>query len=445
MQELSQSAGIFAGEFLTYDNCTFFDNDIWSDDEQINNDVEQIAFDVRAPSVSIPDKYNKNLLVILVNLFVAHVTKQGMYVTYSRNRNHYGSQSRYNAQKLSYQYTTDAVDQLIDHGYIEHTIGFYDRRDPKKVRGMRSRMRPTAKLIEVFDHWSENGIRRFPHAETIILRDKDKKPVDYEHDTRLVTAMRKKLQDINAMLAEADIRLDMTATGKVQLDAERQLQGKGRISYWRKSLFRVFSNGKFTQGGRFYGGWWEMVNKDIRKRILINGQPTVEKDFKSLHPSMLYIRETGVLAGFDPYKIDGENTDDFVRKIAKSLLLIMINSKAGKNIQKAFRWNIDRNGKYSVRERETIDQTIDIDAVIDKIKKHNKTIASYFSSNEGIKLQFIDSQIVERVVTSLMRQGIVSLPVHDSFLVAERYESELIEAMKEAFMWKFKGVVPEID
>lgn len=189
----------------------------------------------------------------------------------------------------------------------------------------------------------------------------------------------------------------------------------------------------------------ELVNSNIRKDILINGQPTVERDYEALHPSMLYIRETGALPEFKPYEVDGDNTSKLVRKVAKSLLLIMINSKAAKSIKGAFLWNADRSGRFSVEEREQIARDIDIDAVIDKLKKRNKAIASHFSSNEGIKLQFTDSQIIEQVMMTLMKKGIVSLPVHDSLLVQRQHETELVKAMKEAFAKKFGGVIPEVD
>ena len=58
-------------------------------------------------------------------------------------------------------------------------------------------------------------------------------------------------------------------------------------------------------------------------------------------------------------------------------------------------------------------------------------------------VQYADSQIAERVMLTLAKQEIVSLPVHNSFVVQARHETVLVEAMQEAFQWKC-GVVPVI-
>lgn len=55
-------------------------------------------------------------------------------------------------------------------------------------------------------------------------------------------------------------------------------------------VYRVFS-GSFRSGGRFYNGLESNASKDLRSRILINGNPTVEKDFSCMHINMLYNKE----------------------------------------------------------------------------------------------------------------------------------------------------------
>lgn len=43
----------------------------------------------------------------------------------------------------------------------------------------------------------------------------------------------------------------------------------------------------------------------------------------------------------------------------------------------------------------------------------------------GLKAQYIDSQIAEAVVLELLKEDIVVLPVHDSFIVPAGYQSAL--------------------
>ena len=54
-------------------------------------------------------------------------------------------------------------------------------------------------------------------------------------------------------------------------------------------------------------------------------------------------------------------------------------------------------------------------------------------TDTGLHLQFLDSEIAERVMLELMPQGIVALPVHDSFLVRQDFLPQLTAAMLKAF------------
>ncbi len=52
-----------------------------------------------------------------------------------------------------------------------------------------------------------------------------------------------------------------------------------------KRVHRIFNEGSFEKGGRFYGGWWMSLKEEDRKHITINGEPTIEIDYVALHPS----------------------------------------------------------------------------------------------------------------------------------------------------------------
>jgi hypothetical protein len=43
----------------------------------------------------------------------------------------------------------------------------------------------------------------------------------------------------------------------------------------------------------------------------------------------------------------------------------------------------------------------------------------------------------------LSKQGIIALPVHDSFIVQAKHEAALVKAMEDVFFEKF-GVIPRI-
>lgn len=112
-------------------------------------------------------------------------------------------------------------------------------------------------------------IGRAEDEEITILRDSAGKYLDYE-ETAETERMRKNLTEYNLFLAKTSISL---APGQEDMP---------RIDLTRKRLHRVFGNSSFDQGGRFFGGWWQEIPKKLRKRILINGKPTIEVDYSGL-------------------------------------------------------------------------------------------------------------------------------------------------------------------
>ena len=66
------------------------------------------------------------------------------------------------------------------------------------------------------------------------------------------------------------------------------------------------------------------------------------------------------------------------------------------------------------------------------IKTH-PVFAKAIKSDAGVRYQFIDSRIAELVMMKLLKQNIVCLCVHDSFVVIDAFKDELVTAMKEAF------------
>ncbi len=60
-------------------------------------------------------------------------------------------------------------------------------------------------------------------------------------------------------------------------------------------------------------------------------------------------------------------------------------------------------------------------------------IAKQLNSGVGLKAQYIDSQIAEAVMLELMKEDVIVLPVHDSFIVPAGYQSALEASMNYHF------------
>jgi hypothetical protein len=56
---------------------------------------------------------------------------------------------------------------------------------------------------------------------------------------------------------------------------------------------------------------------------------------------------------------------------------------------------------------------------VQQIEAKHQSIASAFGTGAGLRLMRQDSDIAERIVLQLHRQGVVVLPIHDSFLIPD--------------------------
>jgi hypothetical protein len=124
--------------------------------------------------------------------------------------------------------------------------------------------------------------------------------------------MRKNIQGINEKLSRTLINLDVTDDEYADIvSRNRKDPNKGSLDFSNRNLRRVFNNGSWEDGGRFYGGWWQAIPKKYRRHIQIEGKQTVEWDYSSIHPTILYAME-GHPAPSDAYDIpewDSEHRD----------------------------------------------------------------------------------------------------------------------------------------
>ena len=261
-------------------------------------------------------------------------------------------------------------------------------------------------------------------------------------DNDLTHVMRSNLTSINALLSKTDLDLHMTAEQVYMLRVASQFTkaaNRTPTDLSRKALHRVFSSTDFDEGGRLYGAWWQNIGSWLRSAITINGQPTVECDFASLHPTMLYL-ERGLQVPDDPYAgiLETEQgqtpiDDPFrisARAFAKVAFNAMVNAKAelGRPPQGL------RPRDFGLTWRE-VSQRI--------LEKHH-AIEDAFYSGQGLRLQHIDSQLAERVMLHFANKGVPVLPVHDSFIIAAHHEQELVAVMKRVFGERFAGADIEV-
>jgi len=187
------------------------------------------------------------------------------------------------------------------------------------------------------------------------------------------------------------------------------------LSAVHSDLYRVFNRSSFECGGRMYGGWWQNIPRQLRHEITINGSPTIELDYPHLHPTLL-LREIGEIADGDPYEISGWD-----RRLVKKGFNTLVNADTAVAALKSIALGLGGAGAFA-RAKQLIQQ----------IERKHEAIASSFGSGAGLRLQRRDSDMAEFVLLRLLSQSVIALPIHDSFIVAEKNQAALMEAMDVA-------------
>ncbi|MDB0065380.1 hypothetical protein N9E93_03835 [Oceanospirillaceae bacterium] len=416
---------------------------------------EQIVDHIVEEIQALPDRrrLGKDLPKLTASVTKLIRDSAGLHLTRARHQEAsihkgagYYSSNRYNKTHTYRIHINRAFEGMIELGYIFVTKkGASDGSAGKFL----TRYVATSKLTELFVGISPETISALlppldPNAETIICQEKNysglfnkqgceithKVLLDYKDNTES-QRMRQNLAQINKVLAKSWFDLDVTPAEMEAVEEEIRKKSKENdynlhINYANRSLHRTFNNIEFTHGGRFYGGWWELVPSRLRSRIVINGKRTEEYDYSGLHPNMLYAMEGKALPS-DPYDdlikdVLGDDAEE-VRKICKKAFNAMLNaSQKMKGQPKGMRLS-DYGTNWA-----------NLSAAI--MERH-KPIAHYFCTGFGKKLQRIDSDMAEEVMLFFANEGVPVLPSHDSFTMHQGYQEDLQKVMGEVFRDRF--------
>ena len=372
----------------------------------------------RKPSSDFRKALDHTLRIVALNLLSATVSRPipwinviGRPVWYQENKLLLGPHFTHAS--------SDAVMRFLrEHGYVRFRPGTSSA--SKSFRRPNS-IKPTGKLKAlasttnggVFDVWSD------PLAYPIRLRAAPdahgkKEFVPFE-PTGATMLMVDRLGTINKalLLHWADLEITDAQHREMLRYMARRDGEESTIDLTRRTVYRVFNNGTFEEGGRFYGGWWQQIPKAYRPHIMIDGKQTVEVDYSAIHPTILYT-ELGIPMPEDPYEIGIAG-----REIVKKTFNALINA-GGPSINPIEGFSTDKAG-MSWKE------------FLARVRRHFEPFKRYFGTGYGLKLQRLDSDIAEAVMLEFAKRGIPILPVHDSFIVHHGHESLLQQVMQQQF------------
>ena len=382
--------------------------------------------------------YKKQLRIILANLVSVNSINKDLYIFYSRDRGYYKKSNRYNPNNVSYRPLIFLIDNLKKHGWIKHITFKFNK---ETETGKRSRMHPSNKLIQAFKDYEITSKYLYrKQMDCIRLKDTKKKFKEYE-DNSVTRSMRAKLHNYNNLLNRTNIKL--TRNKKVSNYLEIK-----PTNFNNKEYHRIFNDGSFELGGRFYGPWWVTLSKDIRKYITINNNKTVELDYSSLNIHLLYSEEGLNYYDLndntaDPYTLKEVNIDE--RDINKLIITIALNitdkSKFVYAVKEGIEEENDKN--YSLGKKKVLKVLYakEIWRRIRLFEKENDPIKHHLFTGVGKRLQFKDSCIAESIIENMVHNNIPILAIHDSFIVQQRNKGGLHKLMDNIFRsFKLKSV-----
>jgi hypothetical protein len=394
--------------------------------------IDDLISDFESDGIKTGNKVKlaRHLRMILSNFIQLKEVSPTWYVSYSRSSNTYSPRYYAPGANITYRPMINAVDGLKELGLVEHEMGV---NRGNNAEGVLSRMRATPELnkslISLYD-FSANDIIKLPSVpEVIILKDSRKREINYA-DTIETHEMRALVSRYNDWLRDADIIVPSLSSYQLNLSLNQ--------------YHRIFNNGSFEQGGRFYGPWWQ-GNKEVRPNIRINGNRTAEFDFGSLIAHQVYSLEN--IRYFDAY---GEEADPYslpeygtIRPYLKTVFHRMLNNPSEGLTIRSIKQINPRDLGLNDAEIESVGE-LDIREVLADILAKHEVVKHHFYTNIGIKLQYLDSQICERIIKSCLDEGMTILTIHDSFIVEENNEEFIRRVMEEACVESGMTSVPTI-
>ncbi len=366
--------------------------------------------------------------------------KQKRWASIHKMAGHYTASQYHNAEITYRIHVERAYQTLIELGYLaELKGGLYT-----KANRYLTRYEATDKMVSLFSERERAALHTDapksdnPELIRLHLKDQDNQKYLARYDvTEDIARMRDQMAFINSVLATSKFDLEITRDELEELEDQMHERGKernegdGRLRLQDTVLYRVFNDRDFKTGGRLYGGWWQTIPSRFRNRIRINGKRTVELDFGSLHPTMLYAK-LGLGVPTDPYDVsiyprsfgDGRTQSDY-RTLVKRCFNAMLNAN-----HRLVHAPQDTNLRvWGLKWKQMVD------AILEK----HSPIANQFFMGRGLALQFEDSEIAINVMEGFAKKyGMVPLlPIHDSFICHHAYEKDVRQAMKQEFTKRF--------
>jgi hypothetical protein len=386
--------------------------------------------------------YERRVECVLANALRVHFFRVSDAVAYRSGNNDYKAGPKW----LCGSGLRDTIKDLANAGLIETTAGKWGGGGPwrsdgraatysidRRLRSMISFCKVTANAIDKL-HPPISGLIKLRPA-----KDEGNALIDF-NQTEETRSWAADLDKYNHFVEQHEIWVDLGIKAEKSLLkwwnkklAEHSHQpALSYPEYFDRHLHRIFNDGTFDRGGRLYGPWYQYAPKWIRGRIWIDDSATTELDYSGMSLRMIY-HDRGFEYLEDPYEIPklttygiqlGRGPTHF-RDAIKKLVQAMLNNEDDDVCPEMIGLDQSFRPKYTRAQ------------VRDMILAKHDAISNVFGTGVGKALQRYDSDIAFDVIISLMDEGILCLPIHDSFIVAKEHKARLHQQMITSYQSSF--------
>ncbi len=366
---------------------------------------------LRNRSLDLSEAFN----VILTSLEVCLGYNPNGSIYIAKDKNIYTGKYRRSAS-----YTREvrsALDFLIEQQYLLLVTGITKTKDKDgKPHWRPARYKLSEKWRSVIGDTPLSDpklIRRNPLSAYVDLRHKvDGKSKSLNISSEIYAHNQELIESTTTLLRQYD---ELMRTVKIKAPW-------GDVYSARTSMTRIFNDGSFDLGGRFYCPI-QSLQKEARRSLTFNGDPVVEIDYSSIHPNLLY--QLNFCQFLTPsesddhyqYRTGDENKRDLVKRVF-NLLLNRTGTKESEISSIMYHCKI------------TLEEAVDLRNWVYEL---HEPIAHLFGKGQGIRLQRTDSDIAFKVIEWFVKNKRPIVMIHDSALVSIRDTENLKLLMYECY------------
>lgn len=393
-------------------------------DKQISNYIireiqnKQLLFKVR--------NNKENISVLVANLFKIHILNWRTYSRTHMDANEFAEIRSNSYFNIGYQGWANTVRIFEKLGYLTIFPGGYFKAIKK---GYLTKLKISDKfeeLVKKFNLSYQDILKRTP---PISLKDSKGKKIKVVN-SKITNPIYKKIERYNSLILSSDVELPID---KIDYDRRR------KIGFANRTYAKCYLNRSYKLGGKYYGPCWQNLSKELRGKIKINGEETVELDFNAMHLHLLYCRVNKRLTDYIPEGIDAYQLPNRNRKIVKTSFTCCINNNCNKD-------NVNNvvGPKVAKKYPEIFVKNTNYRDILEELGSYHPEVRQFFYAQIGNEISNMESKVSDYIIGKLTKKNILVLNIHDSFIVSIAYKDILLNTMTDSFKYLKYSSIPRV-